>query len=68
MAGNDMFPDEGFSSSQDIPISLEIGEEDDIFNNYFKEQPTLNDCSFHLLCAQASDYPEQTEDFLFENL
>ena len=63
-----LFQDEGFPSSQDIEISLENSDEDNLLLNYFNEQPNLHDCSFHFFCAQALTYPNQSQGLLFENL
>ena len=56
------------SPCQQFKFSLENSDDDDLVTEYFNKEPNLNDCSFHLMCAQASGYPDQGKNLLFEDL
>ena len=45
--------DDGYSGSQDSNTK----EDEDILSEFFTETPSLHDCSFTVLCAQASGIP-----------
>ena len=63
--------DEGYAGSQEkrnTSVSLEECQEGNILDSYFNEAPNLNDCSFDILCAQASAYPEVNAHLPFEDL
>ena len=61
-----LLQDEGYCGSQETKLCLENSE--DNFMSYFNEQPNLNDCSFHIMCAEASGFPDQTQDIIFKDL
>ena len=63
-----MFRDEGFPSSQDLPISLENLEDENPWMSFLNEQPDLNDCSFHILSSQIGEQTSQSDNLLFEHL
>ena len=66
--GYPMFPDEGFPSSQDVPISLETFEEDNQLMSFLNGQPDLNDCSFHIVSSQIGENTNDSDQLLFANL
>ena len=60
--------DDGYSGSQSTSLGLQDSQDEALFKEYFDETPTLNDCSFHLVCAQASAYLENIDSLPFEHL
>ena len=69
----EMCDDEGYSGSQEksastSDVSSDISKEDNIFKNYFSDTLNLQDLSFHLMCADASGFPESVNELPFKNL
>ena len=67
---NEISLDQGYSGSQENAVSLEMSEEDEILSQYFTKDTcnNLSDCSFHVMCAQASGYPSESRSMLFEDI
>ena len=49
-------------------VSLDSSGDTSLMDNYFTDTPTLNDCSFHIMCSQALAYVDESPQLPFEDL
>ena len=71
--GREQCEDQGYFGSQEdsnmsTKVSLKSSEDENLVQNYFTESPNLQDLSFHVMCADASGFPDSLNEFPFEHL